>query len=173
MLILVYTHIFKHFAGKILARSSFSRSELYRNSVSSHMAKSITDLFIELGFYFKIWNADSLQAIDYATTSENLTVCFCLKFDFRSIYAVLCFNCYSILTLWNIRTKISKHVDFGQGSLPFIRYYFHSAAALLGQCVWLLCSCMAPSWFSEHMAKRNTQMISTAFWTTINSVMSC
>lgn len=139
MLILVYSHIFKHFERKILAWSSFSRSELYRNSISCHMAKSISDLFIELGFHFKIWSTASLQAIDYATTSENLKFCFCLKFDFRSIYAVLCLIVTLFLHSETSGPEFLKHLDFSWGlfcssDIIFIQQQL-SWGSVYGSCV--------------------------------------
>lgn len=131
MLILVYAHIFKHFERKILAWSSFSRSELYRN-ISSHNVNS--DLFIEFVFYFKTWNTVSLQAIDYATTSENLKFCFYLKFDL----CCFMFNSYSILTLWNIRTRISKISRFWPGVSSVHQMLFSSSSSSSGAV------CMAP-----------------------------
>lgn len=76
------------------------------------MAKSITDLFIELRLYFKIWNAASLQAIDYATTFVSVWNLILEAFMLVYVLTVTLF-----LHSETSGPEFLKHVDFGQS--PF------------------------------------------------------
>lgn len=121
---LMYTHIFKHAATEYLLNAFFPGLSYIEIIFPAIWLKACTVSSLDWDFYFRIWNTVSLQTVDTAATSANLKFHFCLKFNFRRIYAVLTVTAF--LSSETLGPEFLKYLDFVQGFHMFIRFSSNS-----------------------------------------------
>lgn len=108
-------------------------------------------------FYFNLKYSFTANSGLYDHFSEpKILVLFEIQFWEHSCSPI--FNCCCIFILWNTGTRISKMSKIlARGLIHSISFSFRSVASLLGQRMWLPCSCMSPHWFSQQIAKGTLQ----------------